>query len=84
MGPYHVEISGWHNGLRKISMTYAIKDHAGLELAASKAITDHVLEGGRASVALPAVAPAERLAAELRALGAEATVHEVGGERFER
>ena len=63
-------ITGSRPGLRKISMTRAIQNRAGLGLAAAKRVTDDVLDGGTVTVALTDIASARTLAHELEALGA--------------
>jgi ribosomal protein L7/L12 len=71
-----VRITGWREGLEKISHTKALQQMAGLSLADAKAVTDAVLEGQSRSVRLPSAALASELAAQLRNLGAEATVED--------
>ena len=40
-----IRISGYRKGLRKIEMTKAIREHAGLRLDEAKSCTDSVLNG---------------------------------------
>lgn len=76
MLPYRVDIFGWRTGLKKISMTHALKDHAGLPLGAAKAITDRVLLGEVVTVDLPTRGAAQFLAKQLQELGADAVLQE--------
>jgi hypothetical protein len=65
-----VVITGWNQGLRKISMTRAIQEHSGLTLSAAKAVTDAVLEGQTVALSVPDAGTAAALARELSSLGA--------------
>lgn len=76
-----VRITGWRAGLRKIGMTDALRRHAGLGLAAAKAVTDGVLEGRPADVDVPSAGAAVALVAELEALGALAEIAPVESRR---
>ncbi len=73
-----VVITGWREGLRKISMTQSLQAHAGLGVAAAKVVTDRVLDGQTVAVTLLDAATAAALARELDALGA--TCHVESGE----
>lgn len=70
--PVQVRITGWRAGLKKVSMTMAIRDETRMGLGAAKSITDAVLEGNTAAVPVRDWRAAIRLAEALEALGAEA------------
>jgi hypothetical protein len=78
---HRVRITGWRPGLRKISMTHALRTHAKLGLAAAKAVTDEVLGGAVVEVHLPSSEAAAALAAELEVLGAQAEIAPVEADR---
>ena len=65
-----IQITGWREGLRKISLTHVLQQEAGLSMAAAKACTDRVLEGETVSVTLPDVQAARHVATRLTELGA--------------
>lgn len=67
-----VRITGWRQGLAKVSMTRTIRDQTGMGLAASKEITDAVLGGASTVVPVPDWEAAVQLAEALQNLGAEA------------
>jgi len=69
-----VEISGWRDGIKKISCTHLLRDRLGIGLAAAKAYTDQVLDGERVTVALEPLDAAIQLADDLNALGMVARV----------
>ena len=71
-----VRITGWRKGLEKVSHTQALQQMAGLPLLDAKAVTDAVLKGQPKSVQLPTSAGAQKLAARLRELGADATAED--------
>ena len=72
-----VRITGWRPGLKKISMTHAIRRSSALGLADAKSCTDRVLDGETVDVSVSEVAVARELAEELQALGAVADVVDV-------
>jgi hypothetical protein len=69
-----VRITGWRAGLKKVSMTKAIRLHGGLNLALAKNCTDSVLDGKTVVVDVPTLNDAHVLVDELIALGAVAEV----------
>lgn len=73
----HVHVTGWREGMRKVSTTHALRAHLGLSEA--KSITDRILDGG--AVRLDGDEAAEALAAALRELGVEAAAGAARGLR---
>lgn len=73
--PY-VALTDLKPGLRKVSLTKAIRKHAGLSLAQAKACTDRHLAGEQVVIALPTAAAARALAREAAEIGAVAEVSE--------
>jgi ribosomal protein L7/L12 len=71
-----VTIKGWRVGLRKVSMTQALRTHCGLGLADAKSVTDRVLIGEVVEIQAPDSETAHQLVAELTELGADAAVGE--------
>jgi hypothetical protein len=71
-----VEIHGWREGFLKISCTNLLRDRLGLGLREAKACTDRILDGEFVTLSIADRQVAVRLAEELRALGADATVTE--------
>jgi hypothetical protein len=69
-----VEISGWREGIKKISCTRLVQERLGIGLAAAKAYTDQVLDGERVTVAVDPLDAAIQLADDLNALGMVARV----------
>jgi len=67
---HHVEITGWRQGLKKVSLTEALHNHAGLGLAAAKDVTDRVLAGESVKVSVQSLEAAETLSTRLESLGA--------------
>ena len=76
MPTFRVVISGWREGLRKVSLTQELQTGGSLSLAAAKAVTDRVLDGVSVSLGQPSREAAEQLARRLDALGAVASVTE--------
>ena len=73
---WRVEITGWREGLKKVSMTETLHDLGGLDLAAAKGVTDRVLDGESVAISLQSAQAAEALAARLSSLGALCRVQE--------
>ena len=71
-----VLIAGWKSGLLKVAMTATIKEHTGLGLAASKRVTDRVLDGEQVVISSLSADCAASLAAELLGLGAVVEVRD--------
>jgi len=69
---YIVRISGWRDGLQKVSMTKSIRAMTDLGLKDSKACTERVLEGEVVELAIDDSEVAVQLARRLDELGAEA------------
>jgi hypothetical protein len=67
---FRVEITGWREGLRKVSLTTLLHEHAGLSLVEAKACTGRVLDGRLVALSVPSQEAADNLAARLRELGA--------------
>lgn len=65
-----VQITGWREGLRKVSMTRALQEHAGLGLGAAKSVTDAILDGEVVDVPCASEEIATALADRLAGLGA--------------
>lgn len=74
---YRVGITGWTEGLQKISLTHELQASLGLGLAAAKSITDRVLAGELVVFEQPSRAAAEQFAGRLSALGASTELSEV-------
>jgi hypothetical protein len=69
-----VTIKGWRVGLRKLSMTEALRTRCDLGLAQAKSVTDRVLAGEVVALQAPDSDTAHRLVAELTELGADAAI----------
>ena len=69
-----LRISGWRPGLRKVSMTEALRSSLGIGLAEAKSITDRVLNGEIVELGVASGVDAEALSSALDLLGAESTV----------
>jgi len=63
-------------GLKKVSMTQAIRSRSGLGLSQGKRCTDNALEGMVVTVTVPTLADAHALVEELAAIGADSHVEE--------
>jgi hypothetical protein len=71
---HRVVITGWREGLRKISLTHLIQARTGRRMAEAKRRTDDVLEGHPVVLEVPSEEAALSLVEELRQLGALAEV----------
>ena len=69
-----VIVTGWHEGLQKISMTKAIQAHTLLSLSGAKSVTDRVLDGESVKLVVESIQEAEVLVNHLKAVGAEARI----------
>lgn len=69
-----VEISGWREGLEKVSHTKTLQALAGMSLSDAKEKTDAVLKGGIVVVSLGTHEQANALAKRLTEIGAIASV----------
>lgn len=78
-GGARVRITGWRPGMQRVSMTRAIREHAGLGLGDAKSRTDHMLDGEEVTLELGDLKAAETLAGMLRDLGAEAVAEPTDG-----
>lgn len=65
-----VIITGWEEGLKKISLSKLLQEEASLSLPQAKRNVDEVLEGGRVELTFPSSAAAMRFAAAARQLHA--------------
>ena len=66
-----VVLSGWHEGLRKISASRLLQASCGLSLGEAHRLVDRVLDGEEVAVETPA--NRAHLVAELTALGLDAS-----------
>jgi ribosomal protein L7/L12 len=71
-----VTVIGWQPGLRKISMTKLYRRELKITLGPAKAMTDAVLNGEIVEFEVETEQQAERVAEELRNLGALVEVHD--------
>jgi len=71
-----VHITGWRGGLKKVSHTQLLHEMAGLSLREAKDVTDAVLDGRAATVAVESKAVAEELVTKLHEIGADASIGE--------
>ena len=69
-----VEIVDWRPGFQKVACNDLLRQHAGLGLAAAKAVTDAVLDGRSQVVRVASLAGAHALASALNGIGANAHV----------
>lgn len=69
-----VTIKGWRVGLRKVSMTQALRANCGFDLADAKAVTDRVLASEFVEVHALNAQAARQLVAELNEFGADAVM----------
>jgi ribosomal protein L7/L12 len=67
-----VIITGWREGLRKISMSRLLREHCGLGLRESKACVDRLLAGESVRVIVADGETAETLIGRLAEVGAVA------------
>ncbi len=74
-----VIITGWEEGLKKISLSRLLQDEAGLTISQAKHAVDEVLEGRRVELTFSSSAAAERFAAAARRLHAVCDVYDIGG-----
>jgi ribosomal protein L7/L12 len=65
-----IKISGWQQGMRKISLTKLLQERGGLGVKEAKALVDNVLAGREAVLDLPTDHDADVVADEIRDLGA--------------
>ena len=69
-----VIITGWREGLLKISMTQIIQAHTSLGLRSAKSVTDRVMDRDAVELVVDSIQEAEILVDRLQAVGAEARV----------
>jgi len=72
----NVRLTGWREGMRKISLTKFLQAELGLSLAASKQVVDDVLEGRQVLLDIPLAQDANELAQAIRKLGASCTIEQ--------
>lgn len=69
-----VRITGWHLGLRKVSLTHAIQSVAGLDLKDAKQLTDQLLDGEPVEVDAQNLTRAQAFIEGLREIGADGEI----------
>lgn len=67
-----LNITGWREGMQKVSATEVLRDHLGLGLAEAKGLVDAILDGCELRLEVDADVAVEELAAALQALGVDA------------
>lgn len=65
-----IKLTGWHPGLRKISLTKLLQGELGISVATAKAAVDDLLDGREVLLQVPDQADTHRLVTEIRELGA--------------
>jgi hypothetical protein len=71
VAPYSIKIIGWSKGLRKVSLTHAIVELAGVSMTEAKVFVDNLLRNEQISVTVVDSRPFQDATRWLTSLGAK-------------